>query len=228
MRRERLPYANQGEESTRAHQSHDLERVPPRAGGCGDRPHLSGRHSRRYRRGAASRRRFHHSDGDARRAGARAQRRCARRYRRPGLVGAQGAPARCATRRRPPCNAGCWMAWGWSCSIPATTPRSSRRSMGTTANLKWREANDKERLWVVNPATHRRRHRRVHRAARGGDVRRVLRHPAAGRRSSSSAGSPAARSSAAAAATNAAGARSSISAPATKRTRPITTRTCSG
>lgn len=24
--------------------------------------------------------------------------------------------------------------------------------MGTTANLKWREANDKERLWVVNPS----------------------------------------------------------------------------
>jgi trehalose utilization protein len=26
-----------------------------------------------------------------------------------------------------------------------------RRMMGTTANLKWREANDKERLWVVQP-----------------------------------------------------------------------------
>jgi trehalose utilization protein len=26
-----------------------------------------------------------------------------------------------------------------------------RRMMGTTANLKWREANDKERLWVVLP-----------------------------------------------------------------------------
>ncbi len=24
--------------------------------------------------------------------------------------------------------------------------------MGTTCNLKWREANDKERLWVVNPS----------------------------------------------------------------------------
>jgi trehalose utilization protein len=27
-----------------------------------------------------------------------------------------------------------------------------RRLMGTTCNLKWREANDKERIWVVNPA----------------------------------------------------------------------------
>ena len=26
------------------------------------------------------------------------------------------------------------------------------RLMGTTCNLKWREANEKERLWVVNPA----------------------------------------------------------------------------
>jgi len=26
-----------------------------------------------------------------------------------------------------------------------------KRMMGTTANLKWREANDKERLWVVSP-----------------------------------------------------------------------------
>src|SRR5690242_12639121 len=26
-----------------------------------------------------------------------------------------------------------------------------KRMMGTTANLKWREANDKERLWVVAP-----------------------------------------------------------------------------
>jgi trehalose utilization protein len=26
-----------------------------------------------------------------------------------------------------------------------------KKLMGTTANLKWREANDKERLWVVNP-----------------------------------------------------------------------------
>ncbi len=27
-----------------------------------------------------------------------------------------------------------------------------RTLMGTTCNLKWREANDKERLWVVNPS----------------------------------------------------------------------------
>lgn len=27
-----------------------------------------------------------------------------------------------------------------------------KRMMGTTCNLKWREANDKERIWVVNPA----------------------------------------------------------------------------
>jgi trehalose utilization protein len=27
-----------------------------------------------------------------------------------------------------------------------------KRMMGTTCNLKWREANDKERLWVVNPS----------------------------------------------------------------------------
>ncbi len=27
-----------------------------------------------------------------------------------------------------------------------------QRLMGTTCNLKWREANEKERLWVVNPA----------------------------------------------------------------------------
>jgi trehalose utilization protein len=27
-----------------------------------------------------------------------------------------------------------------------------RRMMGTTCNLKWREANDKERLWVVSPS----------------------------------------------------------------------------
>jgi len=27
-----------------------------------------------------------------------------------------------------------------------------KRLMGTTANLKWREANEKERIWVVNPA----------------------------------------------------------------------------
>jgi trehalose utilization protein len=27
-----------------------------------------------------------------------------------------------------------------------------KKLMGTTANLKWREANDKERLWVVNPS----------------------------------------------------------------------------
>ena len=27
-----------------------------------------------------------------------------------------------------------------------------KRLMGTTCNLKWREANDKERIWVVNPA----------------------------------------------------------------------------
>jgi trehalose utilization protein len=27
-----------------------------------------------------------------------------------------------------------------------------RRLMGTTCNLKWREANERERIWVVNPA----------------------------------------------------------------------------
>jgi trehalose utilization protein len=27
-----------------------------------------------------------------------------------------------------------------------------KKLMGTTCNLKWREANEKERLWVVNPA----------------------------------------------------------------------------
>src|SRR5215211_3653942 len=27
-----------------------------------------------------------------------------------------------------------------------------KRLMGTTCNLKWREANDKERIWVVNPS----------------------------------------------------------------------------
>ena len=50
--------------------------------------------------------------------------------------------------------------------------------MGTSCSLKWREANDKERLWVVQPG-----HPiadgvgRVHRNRRRGDVRRALRHP---------------------------------------------------
>jgi trehalose utilization protein len=30
--------------------------------------------------------------------------------------------------------------------------RIFKRMMGTTCNLKWREANDKERLWVVSPS----------------------------------------------------------------------------
>ena len=53
--------------------------------------------------------------------------------------------------------------------------------MGTSCSLKWREANDNERIWIVNPA-----HQiaawsaRVHRHRAGGDVRRVFRHPGAG------------------------------------------------
>ena len=56
------------------------------------------------------------------------------------------------------------------------------RLMGTACDLKWREDGRRERLWVVDPS-----HpiadgpRRVVRPRRGGDVRRALRHPGAGR-----------------------------------------------
>ena len=88
-----------------------------------------------------------------------------------------------------------------------------KRLMGTTCNLKWREAGEHERIWVVDPGhpiaeglgesfVHRRR----------GDVRRAFRYPGAGSSWSWSAGSRAARCSGAAAATSAAAARSSTSA----------------
>ena len=56
------------------------------------------------------------------------------------------------------------------------------RLMGTPCSLRWREAGERERLWVVNrshPITQR--HRRPHRAALRGDVRRAVPGPRAAR-----------------------------------------------
>jgi trehalose utilization protein len=41
---------------------------------------------------------------------------------------------------------------GIICLHSAHFSRIFKRLMGTTCNLKWREADEKERLWVVNPA----------------------------------------------------------------------------
>jgi trehalose utilization protein len=94
-----------------------------------------------------------------------------------------------------------------------------RKLMGTTCDLKWREIGEKERVWVVNPATRLRwpgqeyfelEHEEMY--GEHFDIpspdELVL-----------SAGSRAAKSSAAAAATTAAPAKSSTSAPGTKRMR---------
>ena len=77
-------------------------------------------------------------------------------------------------------------------------------------------------------ASDRRGSGRVVRPPRGGDVRRALRHPGAGRARARAAGSRAARSSAAAAPGGAAGARSSTCARATRPTRRTSTRTSGG
>ena len=95
-----------------------------------------------------------------------------------------------------------------------------RRLMGTTCDLKWREAGERERLWVVDPG---------HPIAAGlGEWFEIEHEEMYGEHfdipapdgSCSSAGSRAARCSAAAAATSAAGAASSTSGPATRPTRP--------
>ena len=55
-----------------------------------------------------------------------------------------------------------------------------KRLMGTTCNLKWREAARTERIWVDRAGPpDRRGPRRIYRAAARGDVRRALRHPRA-------------------------------------------------
>ena len=40
---------------------------------------------------------------------------------------------------------------GLICLHSAHLSKIFRRLMGTTCNLRWREANEKERLWIVNP-----------------------------------------------------------------------------
>ena len=93
-----------------------------------------------------------------------------------------------------------------------------RKLMGTTCNLKWREADEREILWVTRPghpivAGHRRplHPRRARKCTANSST-----SPSRWRRSSSAA-SPAAKCSAAAAPGRAARARSSTSAPATRR-----------
>ena len=105
----------------------------------------------RHRRGAAPARASTRPHRDARRAGARPDRGGAGRDGRPDLVGPHGArrgggrgggagaaarPRRHGAGRAP---------------LRRTTRRSSSALMGTTCNLKWREAGEQERLWVVAP-----------------------------------------------------------------------------
>ena len=53
-----------------------------------------------------------------------------------------------------------------------------KRLMGTSCDLKWRDADERELIWTVAPAPDRARACRRRRHRPGGDVRRVLRHPA--------------------------------------------------
>ena len=56
------------------------------------------------------------------------------------------------------------------------------RLMGTSCNLRWREADDRELVWTVNPAHPIAQNvPPVFAIDRAGDVRRVLRHPGARR-----------------------------------------------
>jgi hypothetical protein len=103
-----------------------------------------------------------------------------------------------------------------------------KRLMGTSCDLKWREDGRRERLWVST----RRTPSPTASVSRSSLPRRRCTASTSTSRPpmswSSSAGSKVARSSAAAVPTAAVADESSISAPATRRIRPISTRPCAG
>ena len=103
-------------------------------------------------------------------------------HRRAHLVGARGARrgrrrgrrARAPARARPGMGLVVLHSGHWS--------KIFTKLMGTTCTLRWRAEHDRELVWTVDPThpiaqgvPHPLDHRR------GGDVRRVLRHPRAGR-----------------------------------------------
>ena len=105
-----------------------------------------------------------------------------------------------------------------------------KRLMGTSCDLKWREADERERLWVVDPA-----HPIAEGIGESFDPRRTRRCTASISTSrrltswSSSAGSRAARCSAVAAAISRGRGRDLLLPPRPRdATRPTTIRTCAG
>ena len=87
------------------------------------------------------------------------------------------------TKSSAACSSACWKGWASSPCTRRTTRRSSSRLMGTSCMLRWREAAERERVWIVDPG-----HpivegldRRVFRDRAQRNVRRALRHSGARR-----------------------------------------------
>ena len=121
------------------------------------------------------------SDGDARRPGARPRPRGARADRRADLVGPH-LPRRRRDDVATASSSACSTGWASSSCTPAHFSKIFKRLMGTSCNLRWREARrPRARLDGRTRRTRRRRACRPDRDRAPGDVRRVLRHPAARR-----------------------------------------------
>ena len=103
--------------------------------------------------------------------------------------------------RRPGRSRGCWTGMGLIVLHSGHFSKIFKRLMGTSCDLKWREAGERERLWVVAPATRSRQGLpRAHRARRRRRCTASVSTSRAPESWCSSAGSRAARCSAAAAA----------------------------
>ena len=83
-------------------------------------------------------------------AGARADRGAARRDRRAAVVGPRRARQGRGRDRRARAAARLGGHGPDRAALRAIFRRSSRRLMGTPCSLKWREAGERERIWVVN------------------------------------------------------------------------------